>query len=673
MDENKRLSLVYNLSVNKISSCHITRNNKWSIQGTQFTNIVNFETLSTTISLSMSIDIPLIHDRNIFAKTLNQVNGSTGAISFTTAAVNQTMRGSLFISMQVNALNWSGNSTGLLNCDILDGNTVNSSNGGVIRITAGLSNGFISACYFDGIRRQVFKCHASCNFVCNSSVFGTLIPCSRTFEFNSNACIWDILLNNCTINDISLGDALQEGLGDSSLRFQNCKLTGYTSNYNIINLLSNGIIEKTGKDTNGLDLNDNKAFTTGNNCVGIFPNALGELTYTFKIEQQPEYVCMLSAFIEILDADALDTTTISLFKDNSAEADDEIIFTGNTSKVFFSLSSANNSNYSSYATLKIAVNSASATTKIYIGDFYNGLNDFTALRTWDEGYPVPLIETTVFNSNLAQTLSYQGVVWIDITSGYSGVIFPVGTSLQPVNNLADALAISTKIGAKQFRLLSDLTIDSNFENKMMSSGLANLTITLVSSVDGSSFKGITLTGTQEGLCEAHNCTLLDLKGINGSYYQCGFSTGVQTFKNASETTFHLCFSKVTDDNSPIFDFSSTGGISVNFKAYSGSLQIVNFNHTNTKCAIEFLAGKLNIASGEVTAGILNARGVFHDNDFSDSSLVVKKGTVLGADISDLNYSQNTLSGITKRNAANIDLNLDAKISGIPNAVLDEIA
>ena len=53
--------------------------------------------------------------------------------------------------------------------------------------------------------------------------------------------------------------------------------------------------------------------------------------------------------------------------------------------------------------------------------------------------------------------SYNGCVTIDTTSSYTGVVYPVGTPLSPVNNLTDAKQIAVFRGFKVLHFLSDFT------------------------------------------------------------------------------------------------------------------------------------------------------------------------------------------------------------------------
>jgi hypothetical protein len=54
--------------------------------------------------------------------------------------------------------------------------------------------------------------------------------------------------------------------------------------------------------------------------------------------------------------------------------------------------------------------------------------------------------------------SFNDRVTIDVVNGVAGTIYPTGTSVRPVNNIADALLIAASRGFKVIQMESDLTI-----------------------------------------------------------------------------------------------------------------------------------------------------------------------------------------------------------------------
>jgi len=60
-----------------------------------------------------------------------------------------------------------------------------------------------------------------------------------------------------------------------------------------------------------------------------------------------------------------------------------------------------------------------------------------------------------------QYSSFQGKVWIDVSSSYSGTAFPVGTPRRPVNNIADAVSIANERGFFAFQIVGDITFGAS--------------------------------------------------------------------------------------------------------------------------------------------------------------------------------------------------------------------
>ena len=54
--------------------------------------------------------------------------------------------------------------------------------------------------------------------------------------------------------------------------------------------------------------------------------------------------------------------------------------------------------------------------------------------------------------------SYNGGVWIDVSSNYTGILYPIGTPISPVNNLPDALNIANTYGFNTFNIIDNINI-----------------------------------------------------------------------------------------------------------------------------------------------------------------------------------------------------------------------
>jgi len=74
-------------------------------------------------------------------------------------------------------------------------------------------------------------------------------------------------------------------------------------------------------------------------------------------------------------------------------------------------------------------------------------------------------DTADFNTNLNFNINQQG----EDHGGYSGTTFPVGTPFKPVDNLTDALAISSDIGTVRFACIGDIVLDQDVNTYMFRS------------------------------------------------------------------------------------------------------------------------------------------------------------------------------------------------------------
>ena len=208
-----------------------------------------------------------------------------------------------------------------------------------------------------------------------------------------------------------------------------------------------------------------------------------------------------------------------------------------------------------------------------------------------------------------QNSSYAGVVAIDPTSIHSGTSFPVGTRSAPVNNLADAEAISDILGLTTFELRGSITLDRSTEGvSFMGIGSAENDIIDINgfSVDKTIFKNCKITGTMTGVVECIECDLSLVLGVSGIFIRCGLSTDL-TLANGGEIIFDSCYSTVPGTSSPICD--TNGATSVSFRNYSGGLELTNVV-AGSSITVDLDPGTIKILDGKGnTGGVTVIRGL----------------------------------------------------------------
>lgn len=141
-----------------------------------------------------------------------------------------------------------------------------------------------------------------------------------------------------------------------------------------------------------------------------------------------------------------------------------------------------------------------------------------------------------------QLAAFDNRVTIDVTSPYSGTLYPAGTLANPVNNLADALVIAVGRGFNKLHIKSSMTIagGENIDNYVLTSDDWAVEVTLAagSSCVNTEFQKLSIYGEVSGVWNVFiDCwlyTVTNFQGwmIRGSFVDITLSpyvTGEQSF------------------------------------------------------------------------------------------------------------------------------------------------
>lgn len=117
------------------------------------------------------------------------------------------------------------------------------------------------------------------------------------------------------------------------------------------------------------------------------------------------------------------------------------------------------------------------------------------------------------------TAAFGGKVHIS-SSGIAGTAFPIGTSKDPVNNIADAKLIAASFGLKEFYLVDDLTLTESLSDIVIS-GMRSVSINLNGqTLTDVEIDNLTVTGAMAGSIRARKSSVHDVSGISGSLDGC---------------------------------------------------------------------------------------------------------------------------------------------------------
>jgi len=210
-----------------------------------------------------------------------------------------------------------------------------------------------------------------------------------------------------------------------------------------------------------------------------------------------------------------------------------------------------------------------------------------------------------------QFSSYQNGVWVSPSNGQPGTLYPIGTRESPVNNIDDAITITTNVGLNTLYLLENITCSGHNLNGLRVVGenpiLTTTTLLGGCSTEGTEFKNCTLTGVLNGEIEARECIINTIQGFKGTAYDCSL-TGMITLGGTSSdmAQFLGCYLGTAYIGLVEIDMNGDGP-HLSMRAFAGGLKISN-KSGDSKVAIDFISGRMEITD-TVTAGTFYVRGV----------------------------------------------------------------
>lgn len=214
----------------------------------------------------------------------------------------------------------------------------------------------------------------------------------------------------------------------------------------------------------------------------------------------------------------------------------------------------------------------------------------------------------------------------------TGTLFPVGSTSLRVNNINDAKIIADREGIKRYFYHKNLSLHES-HNGFEFIGVGDFPEIDVNSqsITGVIFNRATVTGDCGGgsFKGGDQTVLKELTDIQGTFENCGMR-GTLLLEDGTGSTFHNCYSIPAGNNPVILDFgvASVTGAEVNLVAFSGYVEIRNFNNAGKSITIDLIAGDVTIDSS-CTAGTIVIHGTGIVNDQSNGSLVNVDGLIEG--------------------------------------------
>lgn len=281
-------------------------------------------------------------------------------------------------------------------------------------------------------------------------------------------------------------------------------------------------------------------------------------------------------------------------------------------------------------------------------------------------------DVPIIKSVIDENLDYRGTIYVNSASIYSGIEYPVGTEAQPVNNIQDAIELSKKYNIHKLYIRGSFTISEDLtgysiEGNVMST---QLTFSQGAICRGAEFLKVSISGHMcGGNLLIQQSMVSDLYNVAGAIHESGITGTIQI---ADKKTLSLiqCVSLNPGSNNPVIDMRFNSDTFLNLRSYTGGINIINCDTTDSVGTLDFVAGKCFLDS-TCSSGFLGIKGSVFVTDNSTGTLVDKlainsMGNIVTADVD--------LSGIPMDVWSYVSRSLTEEVELLPSqsAKIDQI-
>lgn len=233
--------------------------------------------------------------------------------------------------------------------------------------------------------------------------------------------------------------------------------------------------------------------------------------------------------------------------------------------------------------------------------------------------------------------SFNGVVTIDVVNGVTGTSYPIGTPVQPVNNLNDALIISDYRGFNSLYIKGGLTLEngddiSHFNVRGEDRDSSSITLVSGCITVASNLYDLHITGVCGGRMNIHRCHLDHVHGLCASGGDANIIDthlmGTIQVRSFADQTFNFvnCVGSVHTDEYTTLDVNGSVA-TIQFSGFSGVLAIDGIRSSVSNFQMDVDSGNITLNSG-CTLGTVTLRGIGVLNDYSTGVTVDTEGLVV---------------------------------------------
>lgn len=233
-------------------------------------------------------------------------------------------------------------------------------------------------------------------------------------------------------------------------------------------------------------------------------------------------------------------------------------------------------------------------------------------------YPTAFTQVVTTASSSATTQSqaqlehstFNSRVTLDISNGFAGTAFPIGTESMPSNNLDDAKTIATNRGFTTLQVngvwtlgASDVLTGFNVVGSNPTSTI--ITLTQSATVTGCQFSECAITGEVDSACTFRNCSVTDLVMFRGYLFECSLH-GTIGLGGGVEADILSCYSG--EAAVPVILDCGGSGQSASIRAWSGRLKVINLTDAARTVSVDMIGGVVIVDLATVTNGTIATQG-----------------------------------------------------------------
>lgn len=233
------------------------------------------------------------------------------------------------------------------------------------------------------------------------------------------------------------------------------------------------------------------------------------------------------------------------------------------------------------------------------------------------------VSATISESKTNEVLAYDNILHFDAGNvNGTGRLYPVGTSANPVNNVADGVALAAKYFLATVYTHSDITMDRDVSKFNVVGQTPDLLLNPNGfKMDLCSINSMNINGDfNDSLIHIYNSEIINALNIYGKIKD-SYLIGTTLISANQDLTITDSESGVAGQGSPTIDMKSNEDTTLSLRVYSGGLTLENCDTPACVTTMSFVDGGKPHLEPSCTDGYISIRGSGFMDDRSDGSII----------------------------------------------------